>query len=140
MGGSCEASCSLSLLTWHPGGRASGMGVGVCQGSWACLAEGSRPGLVPEPPSQGFFWKDGGRGSVGNVASLMKGTRVGAVTPGWQYMAWYRVQKRFLQVAVGVLGHLSGTGLGSDSWLCPGGALEKETVAKLWLSPVFFGS
>lgn len=79
-------------------------------------------------------------GSVGNVASLMKGTQGWSCHPGWQYMAWYRVQKRFLQVAVASFGHLSGTGLGSDSWLCPGGALEKETVAKLWLSPVFFGS
>lgn len=39
------------------------------------------------------------------------------------------------------LGHFSGTRLGTDFWLCRGGALEKQTVAELgalWLSPVFF--
>lgn len=58
---------------------------------------------MSEPWGQGFFWKDGGQGSVGNVASLMKGTRGWSCHPGWQYMDWYRVQKHFLQVAVGVL-------------------------------------
>lgn len=80
-----------------------GDGQGVCQGSWACLAEGSQPELVSEPWRQDFLWKDGGRGSVGNVASLMTGTRGWSCHPGWQDMDWNKVQKRFLQVAVGVL-------------------------------------
>lgn len=65
-----------------------GDGQVVCQGSWACLAEGSQPELVSEPWGQGFLWTDGGRGSVGNVASLMKGTRGWSCHPGWQDMDW----------------------------------------------------
>lgn len=48
----CEASCSLSLLTWHAGGRASGMGSGCARvaglawlrgaGLGWCLSPGAR--------------------------------------------------------------------------------------------------
>ena len=35
---------------------------------------------MSEPRGQGFLWKDGGRGSVGNVAALMKGTRIADIS------------------------------------------------------------
>lgn len=117
--------------------------VGGVPGSWVCLAEGGRPGLVSEPRGQGFLWKDGGRGSVGNVAALMKGTRGWSCLPFGRTWTGTKFRSVFSRWRWASFGHLSGTKLGSDSWLCQGGALEKETVAEvgaLWLSPVSFGS
>ena len=81
----------------------TGTGRGCARVAGPAWADGSQAGVVSEPQGQGFLWKEGGRGSVGNMASLMKGAWGWSCHPHWQDMGWNKVQKHSLQVAVGVL-------------------------------------
>lgn len=120
----------------------TGTGRGCARVAGPAWAEGSQAGVVSEPQGQGFLWKDGSLCREHGF-SHEGGLGVGAVTPIGRTWAGTKYRSILSRWQWGSFGHLSGTRLGADSWLLQGGALEKQTVAKLGalcLSLVFLGS